>query len=72
MSQFDLRPPSEAQRALITTGLDPDERRVLLELGTEAPQARRARRPGGSRLIPRSEFRHRKAWIVSFGVLSRM
>src|SRR6266446_10620008 len=36
MSQFDLRPPDEEQRALITAGLDPDERRVLLEHGTEA------------------------------------
>jgi peptide-methionine (R)-S-oxide reductase len=36
MSEFDLRPPSEAQRAQITAGLTPDERRVLLEHGTEA------------------------------------
>ena len=36
MSQFDLRPPDEEQRAPITAGLDPDERRVLLEHGTEA------------------------------------
>jgi peptide-methionine (R)-S-oxide reductase len=36
MSQFDLRPPSEAQRAQITAGLSADERRVLLEHGTEA------------------------------------
>ena len=36
MSQFDLHPPTEAQRAQITAGLTPDERRVLLEHGTEA------------------------------------
>ena len=36
MSQFDLRPPSEAQRAQITGGLSPQERDVLLEHGTEA------------------------------------
>ena len=36
MSKFDLRPPSEPQRAQITAGLTHDERRVLLEHGTEA------------------------------------
>jgi peptide-methionine (R)-S-oxide reductase len=36
MSQFDLRPPSEAQRAQIVAGLTPAERDVLLEHGTEA------------------------------------
>ena len=36
MSHFDLRPPTEAQRAQITAGLDQDEQRVLLEHGTEA------------------------------------
>jgi peptide-methionine (R)-S-oxide reductase len=36
MSQFDLRPADEAQRALITRGLDANERHVLLEHGTEA------------------------------------
>ena len=36
VSQFDLSPPTEAQRAQIIAGLTPDERRVLLEHGTEA------------------------------------
>jgi peptide-methionine (R)-S-oxide reductase len=36
MSDFDLRPPTEAQRTQIIAGLTPDERRVLLEHGTEA------------------------------------
>jgi peptide-methionine (R)-S-oxide reductase len=36
LSEFDLRPPTEAQRAMITTGLTPEERNVLLEQGTEA------------------------------------
>src|ERR1700680_3123824 len=36
MSIFDLTPPSDAQRHEITAGLDDDERRVLLEHGTEA------------------------------------
>jgi len=36
MSQFDLRPPTESQRAQIIANLDPDERQVLLEHGTEA------------------------------------
>ena len=33
MSQFDLRPPDEAQRARITAGLTAAERQVLLEHG---------------------------------------
>ena len=36
MSHFDLRPPTEAQREKITAALNPDEKRVLLEHGTEA------------------------------------
>ena len=36
MTIFDLTPPSDAQRREITVGLDDDERRVLLEHGTEA------------------------------------
>jgi peptide-methionine (R)-S-oxide reductase len=36
VSQFDLSPPTAAQRAQIIAGLTPDERRVLLEHGTEA------------------------------------
>ena len=36
MSQFDLRPPSDAQRTQIIAGLSPQERDVLLEHGTEA------------------------------------
>jgi peptide-methionine (R)-S-oxide reductase len=36
MSQFDLRPPDEAQRARITATLSPQEREVLLQHGTEA------------------------------------
>ncbi|KRE97816.1 methionine sulfoxide reductase B [Frateuria sp. Soil773] len=36
MTTFDLTPPSDAQRASITAGLAPDERRVLLQHGTEA------------------------------------
>jgi peptide-methionine (R)-S-oxide reductase len=36
MSQFDLQPPSDAQRAQIIAGLTPEERDVLLEHGTEA------------------------------------
>jgi peptide-methionine (R)-S-oxide reductase len=36
MSDFNLQPPSEAQREQIITGLNRDERRVLLEHGTEA------------------------------------
>jgi peptide-methionine (R)-S-oxide reductase len=37
MSRFDLTPPSDPQRAKIAAGLNPDERRVLLQHGTEAP-----------------------------------
>jgi peptide-methionine (R)-S-oxide reductase len=36
MSSFDLTPPTEAQRREITSSLSSDERRVLLEHGTEA------------------------------------
>jgi len=36
MSHFDLSPPSDAQRRDLSAGLSPDERRVLLEHGTEA------------------------------------
>lgn len=36
MTAFDLTPPSDEQRRDITAGLAADERRVLLEHGTEA------------------------------------
>ena len=36
MSNFNLTPPSEAQRREITAALSPEQRRVLLEHGTEA------------------------------------
>jgi peptide-methionine (R)-S-oxide reductase len=36
MTRFDLRPPSEEQRRAITAALSSDERRVLLQHGTEA------------------------------------
>ena len=36
MTIFDLTPPTEAQRRQIAAGLSGDERRVLLEHGTEA------------------------------------
>ncbi len=36
MTQFDLRPPTDTQRASISAGLSPEERDVLLEHGTEA------------------------------------
>ena len=36
MTKFDLTPPSSAQRAEITAGLSVEERRVLLQHGTEA------------------------------------
>ncbi len=36
MSAFDLTPPTESQRRELTAGLDADERRVLLQHGTEA------------------------------------
>src|SRR3982074_1414139 len=36
MNRLELRPPTEAQRAQIAAGLDQDERRVLLQHGTEA------------------------------------
>jgi peptide-methionine (R)-S-oxide reductase len=35
MSSFDLSPPGMDQRRALAAGLDPDERRVLLEHGTE-------------------------------------
>ena len=35
MTTFDLSAPSSAQRAALEAGLSPDERRVLLEHGTE-------------------------------------
>lgn len=37
MREFDLTPPTDAQRATLTAGLNADERRVLLQHGTEAP-----------------------------------
>jgi peptide-methionine (R)-S-oxide reductase len=37
MSRFDLRPPNDQQRTQIASGLTQDERRVLLQHGTEAP-----------------------------------
>ena len=36
MSDFDLTPPSAAQRETLIDGLNSEERRVLLEHGTEA------------------------------------
>jgi peptide-methionine (R)-S-oxide reductase len=36
MTAFDLTPPADEQRRAITAGLSGDERRVLLEHGTEA------------------------------------
>lgn len=36
MTTFNLTPPSDAQRRELTADLAPDERRVLLEHGTEA------------------------------------
>lgn len=36
-SGFDLSPPDEATRDRLVAGLDDDERRVLLQHGTEAP-----------------------------------
>ena len=37
MSGFDLSPPDAAQRQRLEAGLSEDERRVLLQHGTEAP-----------------------------------
>ncbi|PJK00739.1 peptide-methionine (R)-S-oxide reductase [Lysobacteraceae bacterium NML91-0213] len=37
MSPFDLTPPTAVQRETLVAGLSPDERRVLLQHGTEAP-----------------------------------
>ena len=34
---FDLAPPSDAEMARLTAGLTPEERRVLLDHGTERP-----------------------------------
>jgi len=36
MAQFDLQPPTDAQRSQILAGLTAEEREVLLEHGTEA------------------------------------
>ena len=37
MSVFDLSPPTDAQRTALGAALSPEERRVLLSHGTEAP-----------------------------------
>ena len=37
MSTFDLTPPTDAQRKTLTSSLNDEERRVLLQHGTEAP-----------------------------------
>ncbi|GGD47160.1 peptide-methionine (R)-S-oxide reductase MsrB [Pseudoxanthomonas indica] len=37
MSRFDLTPPSDAQRETLVADLSDEERRVLLQHGTEAP-----------------------------------
>ncbi len=37
MSVFDLSPPTDAQRQTLSAALSPEERRVLLSHGTEAP-----------------------------------
>lgn len=37
MATFDLTPPDPAQRDALAAALSPDERRVLLQHGTEAP-----------------------------------
>lgn len=37
MSAFDLTPPTDAQRQTLESSLSPDEARVLLQHGTEAP-----------------------------------
>ncbi len=37
MPRFDLAPPDDAQRATLSARLSPEERRVLLAHGTEAP-----------------------------------
>jgi peptide-methionine (R)-S-oxide reductase len=37
MPRFDLTPPSPAQREALAAALSPEERRVLLAHGTEAP-----------------------------------
>lgn len=37
MTAFDLSPPSDAQRRELSAGLSPEEAKVLLQHGTEAP-----------------------------------
>lgn len=37
MTRFDLTPPDAGQRAMLEAALSPEERRVLLQHGTEAP-----------------------------------
>ncbi|QDI04763.1 MULTISPECIES: peptide-methionine (R)-S-oxide reductase MsrB [Xanthomonas translucens group] len=37
MSRFDLTPPTSAERERLIAGLNDEERRVLLQHGTEAP-----------------------------------
>ena len=37
MARFDLAPPTPVQREALIAGLSADERRVLLQHGTEAP-----------------------------------
>ena len=37
MTAFDLTPPSDAQRRDLSAGLSPEESKVLLQHGTEAP-----------------------------------
>jgi peptide-methionine (R)-S-oxide reductase len=37
MSRFDLTPPTASERERLIAGLDAEERRVLLQHGTEAP-----------------------------------
>ena len=37
MSRFDLTPPTSAERDRLVAGLNDEERRVLLQHGTEAP-----------------------------------
>jgi len=64
MTNFDLTPPDDAQRKDITAGLDRDEKRVLLEHGTEAAFALRQssgprlpRRPQADRRPPLPQLR---------------
>jgi peptide-methionine (R)-S-oxide reductase len=37
MTRFDLNPPTDAERTALAADLSPEERRVLLAHGTEAP-----------------------------------